>query len=492
MKFLKANLVLLICVLAVVLAIGALYYPIGAKSKQLRAAMTASLGSESMAHSLGNTFIRIPGEKSYNGPVTPKVIQAKKYVQQQIAAQANRVRQRVEFANAVNRVRFYGRRVLPLLNGVPMRELLPRPSRDAVIRGEFRSVYRRLFLPRNRNHRGFLAMLDAGSPPSEVRIHRLLRRALKKQASIMPLGETGAGNNGEHVRLMRQIVRRAVYRIASGIKVYASPRSFQVRRFIRSTRLPTADQIYEAFVDTWLQSDVVRTIAVLNASSDNVGESPIKRLIHITVGNAAPAAMVGEPNNASSGFGPVLVGDDHLFFGGGKLAQSGAMNAGGVAPGGIMGGGVPSGVPGGVPGGYPGIPGFPTPGAGFPGAGNMSSSGMTGTSSAASLGAVLTGHVSNTRYQVVLMEVSLVAEPWAVNKFINELYRQNNGYIVLNMNIRTVDPIRAITRGYVYGKVPAVRADILVECVLFTRWNRLVMPSDYRAALSLTSNRKAQ
>lgn len=475
MKFLKANLILIICTLVVLLSIGALYYPIGAKAKRLRDAMTASLGSETMANSLGRTFIRIPGEKSYNGPVTPQVIKAKKFVQEKIAQQANWVQRQVEAANAGFRVSFSGSRAIPLLNGAPMRDLLPRPSRDAVIRGEFRSAYRRLFLSKFRNPRGFLAMLDAGMPPTARIIQRLVRQAVKKQASIMPVGEVGNSDTGVHSRLTREIVKRQVYRVASGIKVYASPRSFQIRSFIHSTTLPTADQIYEAFVDTWLQADVVRAIATLNQSSANVGESPIKRLIHITVGNEAPSAM-GASDNSTSGGGLNLTDDGHLFLGASKLVQqtAGPNNA-------AMNGFRP---PMGMPGGYPGGPAFGGPG-GFPGMPSNIPSGAGSTASGG--GAMLTGHVSNARYQVVLMQVSLVAEPWMINKFIDELYHQNNGYIVLNMDIRTVDPIQAITQGYVYGKVPAVRADLLFECVMFSQWNRRVMPADYRSALQLAA-----
>lgn len=483
MKFVKANLVLIICALVVLLSIGALYYPLGAKSKQLQSKMASALNSETIAHSLANTSISIPGEKSYNGPVTPAVIKAKKRVQEKIAAQARWVQRNVEVANARYRVRLPASgngRVIPLLNLQPMRDLLPRPSRDAVIRGEFRRAYRRLFLRRGGNKRAFLTMLDAGMPPTNRRIKELVRMALRKQASIMPVGENGTANNGQHARLTREVVRRDVYRMASAIKLYASPRSFQIRRFIHSTTLPTADQIYEAFVDTWLQSDVVRAIATMDRSSANVGESPIKRLIHITVGNqAAEANQASEAMGATGGGDDnraTLVGDGHLFFGLGALAKT--SNGNSTASPMLPSAGMPHAFPGfpGMPGGYPNMTGNPS---------------MVPTSGPSAVGAMLTGHISNARYQVVLMEVSLVAEPWMLNKFINELYHQNNGYIVLNMETRTVDPITAITNGYVYGKVPVVRADILFECVMFSSWNRLVMPADYRAAFHLTGKKNA-
>ena len=57
---------------------------------------------------------------------------------------------------------------------------------------------------------------------------------------------------------------------------------------------------------------------------------------------------------------------------------------------------------------------------------------------------------------------------------------QNNGYTVLQIRtIHTVDPIHALTSGYVYGKVPVVRVNIVVEAILFSTWNGRIMPADY-------------
>ncbi|NNM88632.1 MAG: hypothetical protein HKL95_08945, partial [Phycisphaerae bacterium] len=74
----------------------------------------------------------------------------------------------------------------------------------------------------------------------------------------------------------------------------------------------------------------------------------------------------------------------------------------------------------------------------------------------------------------------VIIAPSKINTFINNMYRQNNGYTLLNVQIRTVDPIDAITHGYVYGAVPAVEADFLFEDILFNQWNGRVMPAAYR------------
>ncbi len=461
MKFLKANLILIICGAAVLLAVVALYYPIGAQARRLRQQMKSQLSLAERAASLEKTPIHILGEKPFVGPVTPAIIKVKKEVQRRIEAQAKRLRRMVERFNAAGRVKLPSSpkgKVIPLLAGVPQPHLLPRPSRSYYVRGNFRRAYRRLFVNNPRDRRAWLTQLRAGAPPTPKRISRILREKLRRRARLMPRNTTGSIHASRHAgrhkrRLLGDLTRQMVFHAAATCRIYADPASFQERQFVQSSTPPTADQIYEAFVDTWLQGDVVKAIAALNKGSANVGQSPVKRLLHITVGAAAATATGATP--ASRFARPVLVGDGGLFIRGSTGATPAAMSAG---------------MPG--AGSAPGRFGVYAP----PSSAYSPSPGVS-----AAGGAILTGHLTNPRYQVTLMNISLVIEPWQINHFIDQLYRLNNGYTVLQIQMRTVDPIDALTSGYVYGKVPVVRADILVEAIFFTSWNGKVMPADYCA-----------
>jgi hypothetical protein len=82
--------------------------------------------------------------------------------------------------------------------------------------------------------------------------------------------------------------------------------SFQIR-----AKATNEGQIFEQLVDCWLQADVVSAIDALNSrvleklppESQNVSASPIKRLIHITVGsgpNAGSALFLAADRRAGA------------------------------------------------------------------------------------------------------------------------------------------------------------------------------------------------
>jgi hypothetical protein len=65
------------------------------------------------------------------------------------------------------------------------------------------------------------------------------------------------------------------------------------------------------------------------------------------------------------------------------------------------------------------------------------------------------------------------------------LYRQNNGYTVINRSMRTVDPMEASSNGYLYGPVQVIRLELTVEGLLFRSWTVPLMPNDVRNKLAI-------
>ena len=91
---------------------------------------------------------------------------------------------------------------------------------------------------------------------------------------------------------------------------------------------------------------------------------------------------------------------------------------------------------------------------------------------------------------MVPMLVTIVCEPLAANRFVQELYTKNNGYTVINWHDTTVDPYEAASQGFLYGRqneqgetlpVACVKVDLLVECLLFRNWVDPIMPTGYMA-----------
>jgi hypothetical protein len=97
----------------------------------------------------------------------------------------------------------------------------------------------------------------------------------------------------------------------------------------------------------------------------------------------------------------------------------------------------------------------------------------------------MTGRVGNTDYDVCLMEIVMDIDPAYQNKFLDALYRTNNGYTVLNIRTDVVDPFDAAGNGYLYGNTQVVHLDIVVEGLLYRSWTTPIMPDPIRASLGI-------
>ncbi|HTV48695.1 MAG TPA: hypothetical protein VMG59_09660 [Phycisphaerae bacterium] len=439
MKFVKDNLFPILCGVVVLISLALLYYPVSVKSAQLRNNMVNGIPPDGLGlnvistiqDNLENQPVLIGDNPPINTTITPNLIKEDQQIQAQMRTQAQEVQRRFIQDNALGRVTYDLNGVVPLLGAAPMPNLLPNPSTNVTILGDFEHRYLNLFSLTDSS--AWLVQLHAAAPPTPNDIQVDVDQQLASLNAATP-GGLGSNQDLEQQELLQRITQQSVFNTAKSCLIYADPTSFQERAFVSSASFPQASDIYEAFVDSWLQNDVVQAIVNTNAGSQNVGQSPVKQLIHIAVG--ADAAFVAEPTSSSSSSGgsgpsPSVVNDTDLF-----VLPSGA-GQGGQTPGPQIG----------------------------PGGGG---SGTTTT---------MTGRSSNGQYQVTYVAFSVVVVPWEINSLINNLYKQNNGYTVVQISTQTVDPIEALTNGYVYGKVPVVRADIMVEVLLYSDWNRKIMPA---------------
>ncbi len=475
MNFIKNNLLMIILSLVVVVALVSLEYPLAGWSTRLRREMSTSLSTVGVAKNLAQQTIHIPGQPSFVGPIIPEIINRKQQVQKLMQDQAREIKASAVAINSRGRVVFpYGPKgpVIPLLAGVPEPHLLPQSNHNLVRLANFKRDYQRLFDSAGRNPRGWLAQLHAAMPPSEGQIQRLIRRRLS-QIHFGLVHQHSDKLAVEKARISRQLTRQAIFQAAAHCRIYAGRFCFQERNFVQSTNaVPSSLDIYNAFVDSWLQSDVVHAIVLTNRGSRDVADSAIKQLFYVRVGAGVKTGRGSLSASAGSNLGPVMVPRGGLFLSAGAApsAQPGynQYQPGGMTPG-YNGGMPPNGPPGGYQGGYPGaLPSaYPSP----------SSPAAAG---GLNYGGQMTGHVGTSDYQVTHVAVGVIIAPSKINTFINNMYRQNNGYTLLNVQIRTVNPIDAITHGYVYGAVPAVEADFLFEDILFNQWNGRVMPAAYR------------
>jgi hypothetical protein len=422
MKFVKGNLVPLICGLAVLLGLIAwLVWPLPGWKEDLQGSMSERYGQVAAANQLISN-ITIPGGVTLTKATYEKnVIEAATHAQKNMAEQAKTIVEKAAEQNRAGRVKIVNHKSIPYLGTLPEDNYLPTIDRTAGEPYGFKVDYEHRFeIWMNK-----LVGKDntPGIPPAQADIQAQLtaehaRAAAPIQGSAMFAGAAAAAAGGANDPAeLARYTKAALARHASEIKMYVDLNPFTKRSWYGSSTPPTEPQIFEALIDCWFQDDVVNAILETNKGSTNVGTSPVKRLEKILVG-VSPSS-------------PTSLGQ--MFFANPPAA---------------------AGAP----------PAAPT---------------------AVDLTKDMTGRVSNSQYDVVLMNITVDLDPAYENAFIAALYRQNNGYTVLNVTTKAIDPFDAAGNGYLYGNTQVVHLDLLVEGLLFRSWTLPIMPDATKTALGI-------
>src|SRR5579862_7619139 len=106
MKFVKENLVPLICGLVVLLAVGALFWPIGSWVSELQDNMKSELDKVATVKAMKSP-VTIPEGKTVD-TIAPNVIEAEKTIQNGIHKQAQQITDEAAAKNHERRIQFTG------------------------------------------------------------------------------------------------------------------------------------------------------------------------------------------------------------------------------------------------------------------------------------------------------------------------------------------------------------------------------------------------
>jgi len=452
MRFVKAQLFLIVCGLVVLLALASLYWPISTSRAALEDQMNSRLTFGRQAVELDAIPYQIPGSSDVNqkGPVTDKLISVKNLIINKVAQQAEEINQLVSRDNELHRV-VNG---VPLLGNVPQNNYLPKLARDSMdFKVEYGAIYKRwlgLLLKGAEDPGSNFNVYTEGAPPSMAEIDKLIKDEEAQKVAAAPRLSTGqviqpvAAQMNAREKAM--FIRSTVSDRAKRVAMYVTPDAFQIRPCASEDKAPDERQIFEALVDSWVQQDIVDAILSINKNSRSVENSAIKRLELIAIGADSAKA---EPSGSVSSVGALP----------GTLANSGPwyvlQGATGAAPTGMA----------------------AAPGAGASGAQIDFSKSMTGRVSVAR---------ADGRYDVAHVKVILDLNPSSLNRFIAALYQQNNGYTVLSIpRVDAVDPFDAASKGYLYGQEPVVRVEMVVESLFFRRWTEPLMPDSIKNELGI-------
>jgi hypothetical protein len=487
MKFVKENLTLLICgavvVLILVFAFAPIPYAVPSLKEKLSKDMETRLQERNLIKQWMSTQLVLPGWPEAKG-IPP---QAWVEVKNQLITGMNKQQKDVEtLAQQYNKQGRVDARDVPLLpvpqdkdpsrsKGLPMPGFLPKVSGEAMV---FKENYGAQFPL----WRGVLALGDltkadnaAALPPKSEDLKKEFDELQKLRASNIPTGLTAgmAGGMGTGIggvapqsssRELWDFEKRKITDKAGALRMYVEENAFQVRGWYNQDSPPDETQIFEGFMDSWLQFDLVKAIAGVNNKynpSGHVDASPVKRLTRIMIGSnarqqglaaATPSAI---PTAAGASASASELGS--LFFTSGTGTPVGGTT---MTP-------VPV-QPGNQPTSRPNTLTLPeTP--------NQTNYELS-----------MTGRSAGATYDVVYLSVVLDVDPAYLLRFIDELYRQNMGYTVTNIQMRSVDPLDRASAGYLYGDSPVVEVNVIVECIFFRGWTAPLMPDAVKTSLGAT------
>jgi hypothetical protein len=445
MKFVKQNLTLVIVGAVILLAIVSIFYPTGSLKAALQEKMRQRMTVQSSVQNLKNNEIKIPGvEQTYKGVPSEKMVKAKQKAIEYMKDQSAKVVEVGARQNKQGRVNDKG---VPLFMGQPQPGYLPKPTSASPM--AFKDMYAMLF--------PFLTQQMTGTdtlpsyPPSDADLKAIWDQQKQQEAARRPVG---AQPLPEDPRQFYDFQRNQVMGRAATLHMYVDAGALQQRPWVHADTAPTEQDIFEGLVDSWIQGDIVRAIETTNNEAfqkaegkKNVGTAAIKRLMHISIGTDALTSRLGSFEtlaNAATGTNLVqaqgnATGPTHLFL-------------------------------------------IPAP---APGADAAAAAAAANQPNTPDFTRSLTGRASGSEFDVVLVQVCVDIDPNYLNRFIDQIYRQNMGYTVLNVRMRAVDPLSRTSMGFIYGESQVIEAEITLETLLFREWTKPLMPETIRTALGL-------
>jgi hypothetical protein len=452
MKFVKENLTLVIVGAVILLAIVSIFYPTGSLKASLQRTMEERMSVSQSVQKLQNQEIKIPGvEGEYKGIPSEKMVKAKEQALEYMKEQSKKV---VEVGAAQNKVGRVNNEGLPMFMGQPQKGFLPKI--EGVSPMAFKDSYSTVFPFWTLQLTGTDKL--SATPPSNTDLQAQWEEKRRQQEANRPVGAAPAV---EDPRQRVQWEKQQVMNRASTLHMYVDASAFQQRGWAAGDAAPNEQNIFESLVDSWLQGDVVRAIAETNKEAfakagergKNVGTAAVKRLMRITVGNEAQGSRMG-------GFDSI-----QNATGGSNIVGS--------------------------PGATPATTLFYVAAPQVPGADQTQAANAAAMPNEIHFSRTMTGRASGTEYDVVLMQINVDVDPSWLNRLIDQLYRQNMGYTVLNIRWKTVDPLTRSSMGFVYGETQVIEAEIVVEALMFRDWTRPLMPEKIRVSLGLPAEEPA-
>lgn len=468
LRWIKAHLVIVLCVFVIVVAPAAAWYVTGGMNADLKERI--SVGSSRMSEldrlTKSSVSLEVPGGQPINMTtvINPKLLAAYKEAITKIGGEAQRVRQaglaRNREFNGVARTKDDIIRGLFPAPRASQRETLPFEMYDALVAKYY----------------ALLSDVGAADPPSPGAVAEVLARRRDQFVAGQRKDHLSELDESEQKDLNTQLMhaRLNVYRSyvlgestlqgspTKPVRYYASMNSLDIPA--RPTFVQPLSELFDWQWRYWVAQDMLYALADANGNR-SVLDGPVKRLIGMRVGE-----LGADRGSAKSG------------------------GSGGSAMGGSSGGSFGMGGMGGAGGG--------TPGKRRPaGSNNSDSAGPTAPTNLMpgppridptreakiDHGVSLTGRMSNDVYDVRTITCELIVATAGLPEVMDAIARRNF-MTVLNASIVPADAFAAARDGFLYGIEPVSTLRLEIESVWFREWTAESMPLELREALGIQSD----
>ena len=327
--------------------------------------------------------------------------------------------------------------------GVVSPEAFPKPPASQRETIQF-DVHQRIV----RAYDALLASVRAGEPPAADAVaSELQRRESQFITNTLRKRSRADLDARETADLAAELAKARLVRYgerARELSFYASADSLDMPPAPQQSRISTAE-MFDWQWRLWIAEDLLGAIAMANVDAASVVESPVKRVVSLTVLDELPGTT------RSSG--------DASGFGGGGIAGRRGLDGEGGEGGGVAAGGTGDDTLGPV---------------------NIDAS----VEAPLDFSRTFTGRKSNAVYDVRNVELVLVVATEQLPTLFDALAKRNF-MTVLDLELRPADAFDAARLGYIYGTSPVSEATLLIETVWLREWTVPFMPSDARQALGI-------
>ena len=468
--WMKANLVIVVCVVVIIGAPVGLWYVSNGLSEELLVNVKKRGGQLDRLASAGKAEFAWPGSTdSMQVIVTPDLVTAYRQQASMLQGQADDV---VSEANARNKAGFEN----------PFPELLPYPAADTWMtltqQARDDALFQALQIQPERMHArlmelysGLLKQLNAGAPPD-------LEEVQDRLTSVRETFTDGGANEQsldeqERKDLDRKLgaARLEIYEEKAGrIGIYLTPETLEPPNFAK-TDTPDHQAIAQWMWRYWVLQRLTGSIQTANGGTAEI-TAAIKRLDRIDVRGLLEMETPSAGNRSfAKGAGD---GSRGAGRGGGGNSGGGSSPPRG-GPGGPS--GPPRGPSGGGPGGPPGGPG-PGNGGGFGGPAGPTAPAPGTTDRSKSV----TGRITNQLYDVVLIDLDMIVATDRLDTVL-AAFSKPIETAVLDIVVEPVDTFADLKQGYFYGPGSMSRVALTVETIWLREWTQLHLPDGVRSML---------